>query len=62
MLAALVGGAAAGVPGALVAVPLLGASKAIWLELRGEAREPPPRRRLRMPRLGRRGHATATGS
>lgn len=34
MMAALVGGAAAGVPGALVAVPLLGASKAIWLTMR----------------------------
>jgi predicted PurR-regulated permease PerM len=34
MLAALVGGAAAGVPGALVATPLCGAAKAIYLEVR----------------------------
>jgi predicted PurR-regulated permease PerM len=36
MLAALVGGAAAGVPGALVATPLLGAVKAIYLDSRGQ--------------------------
>ena len=50
MLAALVGGAAAGVPGALVATPLLGAVKALYLQRRGElpARtEPALRRRLR---------------
>ncbi len=35
MLAALIGGAAAGVPGALVATPLLGAAKALYLEARG---------------------------
>jgi len=40
MLAALVGGAAAGVPGALVATPLLGAVKAIYLDSRGEMPEP----------------------
>jgi putative heme transporter len=40
MLAVLVGGAAAGVPGALVATPLLGAAKAIYLDRRGEL--PPP--------------------
>jgi predicted PurR-regulated permease PerM len=34
MLAALIGGAAAGVPGALVATPLVGAAKAIYLEVR----------------------------
>ena len=34
MLAALVGGATAGVPGALVAVPLLGAAKAVYNEIR----------------------------
>jgi predicted PurR-regulated permease PerM len=34
MVAALVGVSAAGVPGALVAVPLMGAGKAIYLELR----------------------------
>lgn len=41
MLAALVGGAAAGVPGALVATPLLGAAKALYLDRRGLL--PPPR-------------------
>lgn len=41
MLAALVGGAAAGVPGALVATPLMGAAKALYLKRRGEL--PPPR-------------------
>jgi predicted PurR-regulated permease PerM len=40
MLAALVGGAAAGVPGALVATPLLGAVKAIYLDSRGQMPEP----------------------
>lgn len=43
MLAALIGGAAAGVPGALVATPLVGAAKALYLERRGElpaARDP----------------------
>ncbi len=34
MLAALVGGAAAGIPGALVATPLVGAVKALYLEIR----------------------------
>ncbi|HEX9259282.1 MAG TPA: AI-2E family transporter [Acidimicrobiales bacterium] len=34
MLAALVGGAAAGVPGALVATPLVGAAKVLYRELR----------------------------
>ena len=50
MLAALVGGAAAGVPGALVATPLLGAAKAVLLERRGVVRErkPPNLRRLRL--------------
>lgn len=38
MLAALVGGAAAGVPGALVATPLIGAAKALYLEQRGRRR------------------------
>jgi predicted PurR-regulated permease PerM len=35
MIAALVGGAAAGVPGALVATPLMGAAKALYLDRRG---------------------------
>jgi len=39
MLAALVGAAAAGVPGALVATPLLGAVKAIYLDSRGQMPE-----------------------
>lgn len=34
MLAALIGGAAAGVPGALVATPLVGAVKSVWLDTR----------------------------
>jgi putative heme transporter len=33
MLAALIGGAAAGVPGALVATPLIGAIKSVWLDI-----------------------------
>ena len=58
MLAALIGGAAAGVPGALVATPLLGAVKSVWLDVvEGRAHEPPNdddkderqgRRRLRL--------------
>jgi putative heme transporter len=40
MLAALVGAAAAGVPGALVATPLLGAVKAVYLDSRGQMPEP----------------------
>ncbi|MGH9213901.1 MAG: AI-2E family transporter [Acidimicrobiales bacterium] len=40
MLAALVGGAAAGVPGALVATPMVGAMKSLYLELRW-GRSPP---------------------
>jgi predicted PurR-regulated permease PerM len=40
MTAALVGVSAAGVVGALVAVPLLGAAKAIYLELRPDVRQP----------------------
>jgi predicted PurR-regulated permease PerM len=50
MLAALVGGAAAGVPGALVATPLLGAAKAVVLERQGKPveRRPSAVRRLRL--------------
>jgi predicted PurR-regulated permease PerM len=50
MLAALIGGAAAGVPGALVATPLMGAGKALYLEWRGqrpEKREAALTRRLK---------------
>ena len=38
MVAAFVGAAIAGVPGALVATPLVGATKAIYLEARGRAK------------------------
>jgi predicted PurR-regulated permease PerM len=38
MVAVFVGGAIAGVPGALVATPLVGAAKAIYLEARGRAK------------------------
>ncbi len=38
MLAALIGGAAAGVPGALVATPIIGAVKSVWLDTRGADR------------------------
>ncbi|HZA76102.1 MAG TPA: AI-2E family transporter [Acidimicrobiales bacterium] len=58
MLAVLVGGAAAGVPGALVATPLFAATKAVYLDSRGQMPEPETdvvRRRLsRLPRLWRR--------
>jgi predicted PurR-regulated permease PerM len=50
MLAALVGGAAAGVPGALVATPLIGAAKALYLDRRGQLpplREPALTRQIR---------------
>ncbi|MEP6295801.1 MAG: AI-2E family transporter, partial [Ilumatobacter sp.] len=40
MLAALIGGAAAGVPGALVATPFVGAVKSVWLASRGEGPDP----------------------
>jgi putative heme transporter len=57
MLAALVGGAAAGVPGALVATPLVGAGKSLYMELRwGRAPETrplePPWRRPRRRAAG----------
>jgi predicted PurR-regulated permease PerM len=51
MLAALIGGAAAGVPGALVATPLMGAAKALYLDRRGKLpprTEPALTRRLRL--------------
>jgi predicted PurR-regulated permease PerM len=65
MLAALVGGAAAGVPGALVATPLIGAVKAVWLDSRGAA-PPPEDHRMRnrvdrvMARMRRRGEEPAS--
>ena len=40
MLAALIGGAAAGVPGALAATPLLGAAKALYFAFRDDWDEP----------------------
>jgi predicted PurR-regulated permease PerM len=49
MIAALVGASAAGVPGALVAVPLLGAAKALALELRPPPAGREPARRLHLP-------------
>ena len=49
MLAALIGGAAAGVPGALVATPLVGAAKALYLEIRWGERPERPRRRIPEP-------------
>jgi predicted PurR-regulated permease PerM len=52
MLAALVGGAAAGLPGALVATPLMGAAKALYLDQRGEL--PPPRDAALTRRIKRR--------
>jgi predicted PurR-regulated permease PerM len=64
MLAALVGGAAAGVPGALVATPLMGAAKALYLERRGVL--PPPKEpmltrqvRARVARMKARAEALA---
>jgi predicted PurR-regulated permease PerM len=47
MLAALVGGAAAGVPGALVATPLMGAAKALYLDRQGRL---PPKREAALQR------------
>ncbi len=43
MVGAIVGASVAGVPGALVSVPLLGAGKAIYLEATGQARTKPRR-------------------
>jgi predicted PurR-regulated permease PerM len=49
MLAALVGGAAFGVPGALAATPLCGTVKAVYLQARhGETFAPPTRLRDRV--------------
>jgi predicted PurR-regulated permease PerM len=57
MVAALVGVSAAGVPGALVAVPFMGVAKAIYMELRVPGgHEPKPRRALRIPGFLRRRH------
>jgi predicted PurR-regulated permease PerM len=63
MLAALVGGAAAGVPGALVATPLMGAAKAVYLDRRGEMPEPGvPQARERVRRVLRRRRPGGAGT
>jgi putative heme transporter len=54
MLAALVGGAAAGIPGALVATPVVGAAKALYLELRWGVEPEEQRPRLPLPSFLRR--------
>lgn len=61
MLAALVGGAAAGVPGALVATPLCGTAKSLYLEFRHgpQPAQGRTRRRLRLPWRRRRAEADA---
>ncbi len=57
MLAALIGGAAAGVPGALVATPLLGAVKSVWLDVvEGRAK-----RTARLTTPGRDGRRVVNG-
>lgn len=61
MLAAFIGGAVGGVPGALVATPLVGAVKQLYLEFRYGAEPPPGRHRgarlkRRIQKLLRRGH------
>jgi predicted PurR-regulated permease PerM len=60
ILAVLVGGAAAGVPGALIATPLVGTIKSVYLELRGTPLErpaghPPGRLRHLVRRMVHRG-------
>jgi predicted PurR-regulated permease PerM len=53
MVGAIVGASVAGVPGALVAVPLLGAGKAIYLEATGQSRTKAKRSRSVVARLRR---------
>ncbi len=62
MLAVLLGGAAAGIPGALIATPLAGSAKRIFFELRGEPRDPKPSPSIgdRLRRLFGRDRADAT--
>ena len=60
MLAVLIGGAAAGLPGALVSTPVVGATKRLYLEYRGQA--PPesdhrPKLRERLRQLTGRGES-----
>ena len=59
MLAALIGGAAAGVPGALVATPLMGAAKALYLDRRGTL--PPQREAALTRRIRQRFEKVRTG-
>ena len=60
MVAAFVGGAVLGVPGALVATPMVGAAKAIYLEARGRAKPEPEHRAGFLDRL-RNGCSTGQG-
>lgn len=68
MVAAFIGGAVAGIPGALVATPFVGAAKAVYLEARGKAKPEDDRRggvlgRLRaLLRRGDRAGATDVGA
>ncbi|HEY3142640.1 MAG TPA: AI-2E family transporter [Acidimicrobiales bacterium] len=62
MLAALIGGAAAGIPGALVATPLVGAGKSLYMELRWGRSPAAPRRGFRRFRFWRRSHPPATAA
>ena len=57
MLAALVGGAAVGIPGALIATPMVGAGKRLYFEFRPGGAPPPDepvRLRDRLAAIGRR--------
>jgi predicted PurR-regulated permease PerM len=56
MVAAFVGGAIAGVPGALVATPFVGAAKAVYLEARGRAKPHDDQGGRLLERLRRVGH------
>jgi predicted PurR-regulated permease PerM len=62
MLAVLIGGAAAGIPGALIATPLVGSAKRIYFEIRGSTDsepEPSPSLRDRLRQLLGRDQANA---
>jgi len=62
MLAVLIGGAAGGIPGALVATPLVGSAKRIYFEMRGRTDaepEPSPSLKDRVSRLIHRDQAKA---
>jgi len=63
MLAVLIGGAAGGIPGALIATPLVGSAKRIYFEIRGRTEgepEPSPSLRERLRQLLHRPRADAT--